>query len=238
MTRSARNLGILAGCALAAFALAKLSNLGEADGTSAKAPPAADVPALRAKAGQGDAEAQTQLGRLYAQGQGVPRDYAEAAKWYRRAAEQGNADAQTALGELCEAGQGVARDPGAAAKWYRLAADQGHTRAQYDLGVIHEFGRGVPRDQKQAATWYRRAADRGDTLAQFNLGQRYDLGIGVPADRIEAFKWLSLAAAQGLADAAEAGARVKSKLTRAEISEARRRAAAFVPQKAPPPTAK
>ncbi len=231
MTRAARNIGILAGCALGVFIVARLSNPGDADVASGNTVRPADVPAIRAKAEQGDAQAETQLGRLYAQGHGVPHDYGEAARWYRRAADQGDADAQTALGELYEVGQGVAQGPADAAKWYRLAAAQGNTKAQYDLGVMCEFGRGVPKDQAQAAKWFRQAADRGDALAQFNLGQRCDLGIGVPADRIEACKWLSLAAAQGLADADGACARVKSKMSHAEISEAKRRVAAFVSQK-------
>jgi TPR repeat protein len=31
---------------------------------------------------------------MYANGQGVPQDYGEAIRWYRKAAEQGFADAQ------------------------------------------------------------------------------------------------------------------------------------------------
>jgi len=31
---------------------------------------------------------------MYDKGQGVPQDYAEALKWYRKAAEQGFAEAQ------------------------------------------------------------------------------------------------------------------------------------------------
>ena len=39
-----------------------------------------DVEALRAKAKQGDASAQYNLGVMYSKGQGVPQDYAEAIK--------------------------------------------------------------------------------------------------------------------------------------------------------------
>ena len=42
----------------------------------------------RKAAEQGDAEAQFNLGLMYADGEGVPKDYAEAVKWYRKAAEQ------------------------------------------------------------------------------------------------------------------------------------------------------
>ena len=43
---------------------------------------------------QGVAEAQFNLGTIYDSGQGVRQDYAEAARWYRKAAEQGNTEAQ------------------------------------------------------------------------------------------------------------------------------------------------
>ena len=43
---------------------------------------------------QGNAAAQGNLGRMYANGEGVPEDDAEAVRWYRLAAEQGYAAAQ------------------------------------------------------------------------------------------------------------------------------------------------
>jgi len=43
-------------------------------------------------------EAYRHLAMLYANGQGVERDYAEAANWVRKAAEQGYAPAQACLG--------------------------------------------------------------------------------------------------------------------------------------------
>jgi len=48
----------------------------------------------------GDASAQVTLGVNYGWGRGVPQDYAEAVKWYRKAAAQGNVDGQRLLGYL------------------------------------------------------------------------------------------------------------------------------------------
>ena len=45
----------------------------------------------RPLAEQGDAGAQYNLGFMYSNGEGVPQDYAEAAKWYRMAADPGAA---------------------------------------------------------------------------------------------------------------------------------------------------
>jgi tetratricopeptide (TPR) repeat protein len=79
----------------------------------------------RAAAEQGNAEAQFRLGVCYEAGLGVPQDYAEAARWYRKAAEHGNAKAQLGLGVCYLFEQGVPQDYTEAAKWYRKSADQG-----------------------------------------------------------------------------------------------------------------
>jgi TPR repeat protein len=62
------------------------------------------------------------LGTLYEHGLGVPQDYAEAAKWYRKASDQGNSSAQTALSGLYTIGRGVPQDFVAAHMWMNLAA--------------------------------------------------------------------------------------------------------------------
>ena len=186
-----------------------------------------NIEEVQARAERGEAEAQKELGDVYARGKGVKQSYVEAAKWYRKAAEQGHAGAQTALGELCEAGQGVPHDDTEAAKWYRLAAEQGHVAGQYNLAVLYVVGKGVPPDDTEALKWYRKAADQGDGLAQYNLGMRYYEGRGVTADPVEAYKWLSLAAAQGLTDASKVRAGLQQRMTREQINEGRRRAGAF-----------
>ena len=53
---------------------------------------------LKARAEQGDADAQNDLGVMYMDGHGVEPDYDEALKWWRKAAEQGHAGSQHSLG--------------------------------------------------------------------------------------------------------------------------------------------
>ena len=101
------------------------------------------------RAAAGDAAAQFFAGRSCCLGAGVPEDYAEAAKWFRKAAEQGNADAQCELGFLCERGAGVPRDAAEAAKWYRLSAARGHGAALASLGALVFRGEGTTRDHVQ-----------------------------------------------------------------------------------------
>ena len=64
-------------------------------------------------------------GTEYYYGFGVPKDYAEAVKWFRLAAEQGYANAQFFLGYLHEEGQGVLQDNVKAHMWYNIVSANG-----------------------------------------------------------------------------------------------------------------
>ena len=84
---------------------------------------AAAVSWYRKAAEQGYADAQFNLGVMYAKGAGVPQDYAMALPWYRKAADQGVASAQLGLGLMYAAGGGgVPRDYTQAHMWLNLAA--------------------------------------------------------------------------------------------------------------------
>jgi hypothetical protein len=151
---------------------------------------------VRQAAEQGDANAQARLGDIYYQGQGVPQDYAEAARWLRQAADQGDVRAQFGLGILYYKGQGVQQDYAEAARWYRKAADQGQADAQCYLGSLYAVGQGVTQDYAEAVRWYRKAADQGQIDAQKTLGLMYERGLGVLPDRAEAALWYRKAAGQ------------------------------------------
>ncbi len=66
-------------------------------------------------------------------GGGLPQDYAEAVRWYRRAAEQGYASAQYNLGVMYYLRRSVPQYYAAAARWYRRAAEQGFAKAGTDV---------------------------------------------------------------------------------------------------------
>ena len=91
---------------------------------------------LRAKAEAGNAIAQFNLGVMYASGQGVPQDDAEAVRWYQLAADQGHAKAQNNLGIMYANGTGIPQDDAEAVRWLQLAADQGYAPAQTNLRLI------------------------------------------------------------------------------------------------------
>jgi TPR repeat protein len=74
-----------------------------------------------AAANQGNADAQSNLGKWYENGLGVPQDYAAALTWYRKGADQGSARAQLSLGNMYADGRGVTQDYLQAHKWFNLA---------------------------------------------------------------------------------------------------------------------
>lgn len=125
-------------------------------------------------ANRGDAKAQAYLGYIYDVGKGVAQNYAEAARWYRKAADQGHAQSQFVLGLMYARGLGVAKNDTEAAKWVRKAAVQGDANAQAAIGLIYVNGLGVSQDYSEAARWYRRAADQGNASAKSALADLYD----------------------------------------------------------------
>ena len=123
---------------------------------------------IRRLAEQGDVDAQFNLGVMYATGEGVPENDAEAVRWYRLAADQGYTNAQLSLGLMYANGEGVARDLAEAVKWYRLAAEQGDAMGQYALGFMYDYGEGLPDDYVLAYAWYNLAAAQGNKVARKN----------------------------------------------------------------------
>lgn len=118
---------------------------------------------------QGHADAQYNLGVIYANGLGVSQDYKEAIKWFKMAAEQGYTSAQNNLGVIYENGRGVPKDYTEAMKWYTKAAEQDDAYAQNNLGRMYKNGQGVPTDYIEAMKWFRKAAEQGHDAAKKNM---------------------------------------------------------------------
>jgi TPR repeat protein len=80
----------------------------------------------------------TSARNLYANGQGVARDFAAAVNWYRKAAEQGDAYGQYSLGLMYYGGQGVPRDYAVAVSWFlRAGSDTSNPKS-----CVRDEGRG------------------------------------------------------------------------------------------------
>ena len=166
--------------------------------------------ALEYAAGQGHALALWKLGRMYADGDGVPHDDLKAFEFFSRIADASTDDgpdpqnsavlgsAFTALGTyFLEGIKGtyVRPNPERAYDMFNYAASYyGDPNAQYNLARLYLDGTGVEADPRQAARWFNLAAEKGHHPAQALLGDMLVNGLGgIPIQRVRGLMWLSLA---------------------------------------------
>lgn len=143
---------------------------------------------------RGHGPAQVDLGFIYLNGTGTPKDLVQAFKWFDAAARNDMVLAQCMLGDFYRGGLGGApRDPATAVRWYRKTAD-GNARcaskSQYELYASYAAGLGVKKDMRTAIEWLKRSAHAGNPQAQRALGLAYQRGQGVEANPALAKKWL------------------------------------------------
>lgn len=153
--------------------------------------------AILEAARRGDVEAQALLGQILLDGQGIERDAALAATWFRIAAERGHAMARNMLGRCLEHGWGVPANPAEAAEHYARAAAVDLEWGLYNLANLLATGRGVPRDAAHALALYQRAADLGHAKSMNLVGRHYEEGLCVPRNPELAREWYRRSAVAG-----------------------------------------
>ncbi len=168
--------------------------------------------ALQYAATQGHSLALWKLGRMYAEGDGVPRDDLKAFEYFSKLADE-NAEenpgsrnaavvssAFVALGTYFLdgiKGTYVTRNPARSYDMFHYAASYfSDPNAQYNLARLHLDGTGCLRDPRQAARWLNLAAEKGHYPSQALLGHLLVSGIGIPKERIKGMTWLSIALAE------------------------------------------
>ena len=95
-----------------------------------------DLATLKAKAEEGDIEAQYEMGWRHAIGMDVELDDEIAVEWLQTAAAAGHSLAQNNLGARFYSGDGVGRDIKQAYRWFFKAASQGDRKASKNLDAI------------------------------------------------------------------------------------------------------
>jgi TPR repeat protein len=129
------------------------------------------VALFRQAADLGEARAMLELGNMFFDGEGVPKDYSAGMHWFRLAAERGNSAGMLLLGGMYYLGQGVPADYARAAYWFEKASVAGDPDGMYDLGGLYENGLGVTRDLSKAIQLYQDAARLGNDEARKRLQQ-------------------------------------------------------------------
>ena len=113
-------------------------------------------------------------------------------------------------------------------------AEERDARAQTYLGVMYLRGQGVPQNFAVAAYWLQLASSAGVPAAQYFFGLMYDKGQGVPQDFVLAQAWLNLAVAHAEPRLRDRWALIRnavaSKMTEAQLAEARRLAYQWEPE--------
>jgi len=168
------------------------------------------IEALKYAAAGGEVLAQWKLAKIYANGDGVPRDDIKAYDYFTQIVanydeEDPNrgdravvASALVALGTYTLNGianSEIRPDPQRALQMFQFAATTfGDANAQYNLARMHLDGAGVEKDSREAIRWLFLAADKGHLQAQALLGQTLFTGReGVRPQRARGLMWLTLA---------------------------------------------
>ncbi len=104
----------------------------------------------------GNPSAQYNLGRLYLDGTGAPRDPRQAARWLNLAAEKGYAPAQALLGHLLINGdQGIPRQRALGFMWLTLARQAAASAKDRWISELYERGtESVSESDRQRALSY------------------------------------------------------------------------------------
>jgi TPR repeat protein len=175
------------------------------------------VSSLQYAADKGHTLAQWKLGRMYAEGDGVPRNELRAFEYFSRIANlhaeespqlpqsRFVANAFVQLGHYYLEGipnTEVKSDPGRAREMFAYAASYfGDPDAQYNLAKLLLDGTGKTkdpakdqtRDPRQAMRWLNLAANKGQPRAQALLGSLIFKGEYMPRQAARGLMWLTLA---------------------------------------------
>ena len=131
--------------------------------------------ALRPLARGGHAEAALLLGRMHAEGRGVPASHQQGLTELRKTALVAEPDALAFIGFRFlfeDAFPGY--DPAEAHRWFTAAAHRGSAQGAFGLGLLYRHGRGVPQSDSTAAAWFAQAAERGFVPAELMLATLRD----------------------------------------------------------------
>jgi TPR repeat protein len=161
---------------------------------------AKDLESCKAKAGEGDPDAEAELGSIYLLGFGsVAKDEGQARTYATFAASHRNAVGEYTLGEIEL--KGSEKDLADAFKRFSQAQDR-YPPAKDELGYMYFNGIGTERDQKAAVELYQQAADEKDAMGENSLAYAYLHGFGgLPVDCQKAYTYSVQAAGQGNAQA-------------------------------------
>lgn len=144
---------------------------------------------VSAKAEQGNAKAQFDLGQHYVNGEGVEQNEELAFKWTEKAANQNLAEAEFELAKYYLTGTVVGKDIRQGISLLTQSANQGVVEAHIVLGRLYTRNKEL-KNYAAASLWLTKAADLGSTKAMDMMALIYLDGRVVEPDNSKAAYWL------------------------------------------------
>jgi len=86
----------------------------------------------------GNAQAQFDLGLMYAKGEEIKKDEREAFSWFHKAARNNNVEAKFYMGLSFAQGRGVRKEAHLARYWFKLAVKAGHKQAIAYMAMVEK----------------------------------------------------------------------------------------------------
>ena len=142
---------------------------------------------LERKARAGSGSAAKQLGRLYNDGDLVPRNVSKAKKWLKQAAHLGSTGGMHDYAHILLTDMHHPENYTDAIQWLQNAAEQGHGASMTALGRFHLNGQ-YGLNPEASVMWFRRGAEvpHGGSLEE--LARLYIQGTLIPYDRKKALE--------------------------------------------------
>jgi TPR repeat protein len=152
---------------------------------------------LLVNAEKGQPQAMLNVGTLYEQGIGVPRNFTKALEWYEKSAQAGEKEGYTRQGLCYEVGMGASADMAKAVINFTKASDMGSAQATHKLASLYFMGRGLPKDDSKGFALLSRAAET-DSASANELAVIYLRGLfSQKEDPVKARDWFTKSAELG-----------------------------------------
>ncbi|KAK8840864.1 hypothetical protein M9Y10_027691 [Tritrichomonas musculus] len=160
---------------------------------------------------KGHRKAMYKYGTMLYDGDGIPKNEAEGAKYIKTAAHNGEVDAMYTYGMMVKKGENdFTYDSQKVVRYLKKSADKGKPEAMYAFATMLLNGDGISKSKESGLLYMKVAAHRENVDAMYEYGVMLKDGIGTAANKTKAARYLKKAADRGQKEAAAAYSRMLS----------------------------
>ncbi len=146
---------------------------------------------------KGNTAAQRELGCMFLNGEGVPKNYKAAYSLLKKACLANDAKAMCAMAHVYQYGVGTKTNKALAFKLYLRAARLGSSHGCYGAGNMLYKGQGVKQNYQKAEEILLKGSEKGNAKCDFLLANYYAYGFGGTPDYSKAREFLNKAVRNG-----------------------------------------